>query len=215
LPTLIHDAGWPIWLLLLTSIFGLALIVDRLLALRRARVAPNRLVDEALDMLRHDHVTAHALARLEATPLGQVLAEAIRQRNAPREVQRQAVEDIGRLVAHQLGRSLAALGSVAVVAPLLGLFGTVVGMIDIFASYTPMGGDPAQLARGISVALYNTGFGILIAVPALISHRHLRARVDDYVCEMEYEAARLLRVAAAARPTCTPVGMPSQQDVAR
>jgi len=201
LPALIHDAGWPIWLLLFTSVLGLALIVDRLLALRRARVAPARLVDEAVEMLRHDHVTPHALARLDATPLGRVLAEAVRQRAAPRDVQRQAVEDTGRLVAHQLGRSLPALGTVAVVAPLLGLFGTVVGMIEIFASYAPTstsaGGDPAQLARGISAALYNTGFGILIAVPALIGHRHFRARVDDYVCEMEVEAARLLRLVAA------------------
>jgi len=197
LPSLIHDAGWPIWPLLAASVLGLALLVDRLLALRRARVAPRRVVDEAIAMLRRDPVMPQALARLEATPLGCVLAEAIRQRTAPRDVQRQAVEDVGRLVAHQLGRALPALGTVAVVAPLLGLFGTVVGMIEIFASYTPAGGDPAQLARGISMALYNTGFGILIAVPALIGQRHFRARVDDYVCEMEVAAARLLRMAAA------------------
>jgi len=197
LPSLIHDAGWPIWLLLLTSVLGLALMVDRLLALRRARVAPRGLVDVAIEMLRRDHVTPQALARLEVSPLGCVLAEAVRQRAAPREVQRQAVEDTGRMVAHQLGRTLPALGTVAVVAPLLGLFGTVVGMIEIFSAYTPAGGDPTQLARGISVALYNTGFGILIAVPALIGHRHFRARVDDYVCEIEVEAARLLRLAAA------------------
>jgi len=200
LPPLIHDAGWPIWLLLVTSVLGLALIVDRLLALRRARVAPRRVVDEAVAMLRHDPPPAQALARLETTALGCVLAEAIRQRGAARDVQRQAVEDIGHSVAQQLGRSLSALGTVAVVAPLLGLFGTVVGMIEIFASYTPAGGDPAQLARGISVALYNTGFGILIAVPALICHRHFRARVDDYVCEMELEAGRLLRLMAVAVP---------------
>jgi len=197
LPSLIHDAGWPIWLLLITSVLGLALIVDRLLMLRRARVAPARSIDEAVEMLRRDHVTPRALTRLDATPLGRVLAEVVRQRAAPRDVQRQAVEDTGRMVAHQLGRALPVLGTVAVVAPLLGLFGTVVGMIEIFSSYTPAGGDPAQLARGISVALYNTGFGILIAVPALICHRHFRARVDDYLCEMEVEAARLLRVAAA------------------
>jgi len=196
LPPIIDDAGWPIWLLLATSVLGLALIVDRLLALRRARVAPPRVVNEAIDLLRHDHAPPHALARLEATPLGCVLAEAIRQRAAPHEVQRLAVEDTGRRIAQQLGRSLSMLGTVAAVAPLLGLFGTVVGMIEIFASYTPAGGDPAQLARGISVALYNTGFGILIAVPALVCYRHFRARVDDYVCEMETEAARLLRLAA-------------------
>jgi len=200
LPPLIHDAGWPIWLLLATSVLGLALIIDRLLALRRARVAPPCVANEAIELLRHDHLPPHALARLQASPLGYVLAEAIRQRAAPHEVQRLAVEDTGRRVAQQLGRSLSMLGTVAAIAPLLGLFGTVVGMIEIFASYTPAdgqsGGNPAQLARGISVALYNTGFGILIAVPALIAYRHFRARVDDYVCEMEGEAARLLRLAA-------------------
>jgi len=192
--SLIHDAGWPIWLLLLTSVLGLALIVDRLLALRRSRVMPDHLFQQVIEMLRHRQQTPEALIRLEDdSPFGRVLAETIRQNELKGEERRLALESTGRAVAHQLERSLSALGTVAVVAPLLGLFGTVVGMIDIFASYTPSGGDPTLLARGISVALYNTGFGILIAVPALIFHRHFRTRVDDYMHEMEHEAMRLLR----------------------
>ena len=195
--TIIHDAGWPIWFLLATSILGLALIVDRLLALRRSRVMPTGLFQEVAEMLRHQQDTPDSLTRLEdGSPFGRVMAETIRQRHLPSTEQRQAIEDIGRIIAHQLSRSLSALGTVAVIAPLLGLFGTVVGMIEIFASYSPTGGDPSQLARGISVALYNTGFGILIAVPALIFHRHFRARVDAYMHEMEHASARLLRLLA-------------------
>jgi len=198
--SIFHDAGWPIWLLLATSILGLALIVDRLLALRPARVMPANLFSQVMEMLRHHQESPDTLARLEdGSPFGRLLAETIRQGDLPYDERRLAIEDTGRFIAHQLSRSLTALGTVAVVAPLLGLFGTVVGMIDIFASYTPGGGDPTQLAHGISVALYNTGFGILIAVPALIFHRHFRTRVDDYLHEMEHAASRLLR-ALAARP---------------
>jgi len=202
--SLIDDAGWPIWLLLATSVLGLTLIIDRCLALRRSRVMPANLLQQVMEMLRHRQETPDALTRLEdGSPFGLLLAETIRQSNLSPEERRLAIEDTGRLIAHQLNRSLAALGTVAVVAPLLGLFGTVVGMIDIFASYTPGGGDPAQLARGISTALYNTGFGILIAVPALICHRHFRTRVEDYLHEMEHAATRLLR-AITTRAKATP-----------
>lgn len=101
-------------------------------------------------------------------------------------------------MAHDLSRYIPAIGTIAVVAPLMGLFGTVVGMIEIFGSYTPGGGDPAQLARGISIALYNTGFGILIAIPAMIAHRYLRGRVDGYLNAMELSAARLARAVSHA-----------------
>ena len=198
---IINEADWPIWPLLATSILGLALIVERALALRRSRVMPRGLQHQVLDMLRNRQDAPEALARLEAgSPFGRVLADVIRLRHLPREELRAMVEDTGRSVAHQLNRYLPALGTVAVVAPLMGLFGTVVGMIEIFSSYTPAGGDPAQLARGISIALYNTAFGILIAIPALIFHRHFRSRVETYLHEMEYAATRLLRVLAAAGP---------------
>jgi len=199
--SIIRDAGWPIWPLLATSVLGLALIVERMLALRRSRVTPRGLQHQVLEMLRNRQDAPEALARLEAdSPLGQVLAEVLRLRHLPAGELRAMVEDTGRAAAHRLNRYLPALGTIAVVAPLMGLFGTVVGMIEIFSSYTPAGGDPAQLARGISIALYNTAFGILIAIPALVFHRHFRARVDGYLHEMEHAAARLLRVLSAGAP---------------
>jgi biopolymer transport protein ExbB len=196
--SVLRDAGWPIWPLLATSVLCLALILERLFTLRRSQVAPAGLVNQVLDMVRNRQDTPEAIARLERnSPLGRVLAEVLRQRQMPREELRAAVEDVGRAVAHDLGRYVGAIGTIAVVAPLLGLFGTVIGMIDIFGSYSPAGGDPAQLAHGISVALYNTGFGILIAIPAMIFHRYLRARVDGYMHLLENAASRAARVLAA------------------
>jgi biopolymer transport protein ExbB len=197
--SVLRDAGWPIWPLLATSVLCLALILERLFTLRRSQVAPAGLVNQVLDMVRNRQDTPDAIARLERnSPLGRVLAEVLRQRQLPREELRGAVEDVGRAVAHDLNRYIGGIGTIAVVAPLLGLFGTVVGMIDIFGSYSPVGGDPAQLAHGISVALYNTGFGILIAIPAMIFHRYLRARVDGYMHLMENAAARTARILTTA-----------------
>lgn len=204
--SIFRDAGWPIWPLLITSILGLALIVERLLSLRRKLIMPSGLAEQVLEMQRNNQDSPEALTRLEHhSPLGRILAEVLRHRNQPREVQRAAVEDVGHSVAHDLNRYIPALGTVAVIAPLLGLFGTVVGMIDIFASYTPAGGDPAQLARGISVALYNTAFGILIAIPAMIAHRYLRSRADNFLNDMEQAATRLARL---TRPTVPPRAQP-------
>jgi biopolymer transport protein ExbB len=183
--------------LLATSVLCLALIFERLLSLRRSHVAPAGLVSQVMEMLRNRQDSPEAIARLERnSPLGRVLAEVLRQRNLPRDELRAAVEDVGRSVAHDLNRYIPGIGTIAVVAPLLGLFGTVVGMIDIFGSYSPTGGDPAQLAHGISVALYNTGFGILIAIPAMIFHRYLRGRVEGYMHLMEQAAGRTVRVLA-------------------
>lgn len=199
--SIFQEAGWPIWPLLATSVLGLALIVERFLSLRRSLVMPRGLADQVAEMQRNGQDAPEALSRLERnSPLGRVLAEVLRHRHQPREIQRAAVEDVGRAVAHDLNRYVAALGTVAVIAPLMGLFGTVVGMIEIFGSYTPTGGDPAQLARGISIALYNTAFGILIAIPAMIAHRYFRGRVDSLVNAMEQIAARVARAGALAAP---------------
>jgi len=195
--SILRDAGWPVWPLLATSVLCLALIFERLLSLRRSQVLPAGLLNQVADMLRQHQDTPDAVGRLErSSPLGRVLAEVLRQRGLPREELRLAVEDAGRATAHDLGRYIPALGTIAVVAPLLGLFGTVVGMIEIFGSYSPTGGDPAQLAHGISVALYNTAFGILIAIPAMIFHRYFRSRVEGYMHQMEQAAARVARLVA-------------------
>ncbi|CUR77664.1 colicin uptake protein TolQ [Achromobacter xylosoxidans] len=197
--SILREAGWPIWPLLATSVLGLALIFERFLSLRRSQVMPRGLNEQVAEMLRNRQDSPDALNRLERnSPLGRVLAEVMRHRNLPREELRSVVEDTGRAVAHDLSRYIPAIGTIAVVAPLMGLFGTVVGMIEIFGSYTPEGGDPAQLARGISIALYNTGFGILIAIPAMIAHRYLRGRVEGYLNTMEIAAARLARAVSPA-----------------
>lgn len=204
--SLIRDAGWPVWPLLLTSIVGLALIVERLLSLRRKQIFPAGLVNQVLEMQKNGQDSPEALSRLEQhSPAGRIFAEVVRQKNQPIDVQRNAVEDVGRAVAHDLNRYIPAIGTVAMIAPLLGLFGTVVGMIEIFSSYSPIGGDPAQLARGISIALYNTAFGILIAIPAMIAHRYLRSRTENLLNQMEQAATRLARL---SQTTSAPKAQP-------
>lgn len=187
-------AGWPIWLLVATSVLGLAIIIERFLSLRRALVLPARLPAQVAELVRKGSDTPETLDRLaSSSPLGQILAEVLSHRKESGALRVEAVEDAGKDVAHRLNRYLPALATIAVVAPLMGLFGTVVGMIEIFAAYSPAGGDPSQLARGISIALYNTGFGILIAIPALIFHRYFRSRVDYFLHQMEREASALNR----------------------
>lgn len=190
--TLLRDAGWPIWPLLLTSVIALALIIERALSLRRARVIPRTVEAEVTDMVAREQYTPQALSRLARhSPVGSVLAQVLKHRHLPAPERRAAVEEQGRAVAFHLSRRVDALGTIAVLAPLMGLFGTVVGMIEIFGSYAPASGDPRALAAGISIALYNTGFGILIAIPATLFHRYYRARVDALTFELEGAAARL------------------------
>ena len=192
---LIQAAGWPIWPLLIASIIALALIIERLYSLRRPKVLPPGLLQSVLAVLRRGGYDANGLRQLEeGSPLGRVLAAGIRNQNASREIMREAIEESGRMVYHQLERYLTTLGTIASIAPLLGLLGTPVGMIDIFGSQTPGTGNPQQLAYGISVALYNTAFGLLIAIPALIFWRHFRALVDGYVVDMEQQAVKLVEV---------------------
>jgi biopolymer transport protein ExbB len=192
---LINAAGWPIWLLIATSVLGLALIIERFLSLRGGLVFPSRLPGQVLELLRQKNDSPEAIVRLAGnSPLGRVLAEVLLNRHESAAYRMAAIEDVVKDVAHRLNRYLPALATIAVVAPLMGLFGTVVGMIEIFASYTPAGGDPSQLARGISIALYNTGFGIIIAIPALIFHRYFRSKVDHFLHRMEREAGALNRM---------------------
>lgn len=192
---IIHDAGWPIWLLILTSVIGLALVIERFLALLARNIAPDHLLDRVTELMRQKAPSTAALEKLAgSSPLGRVFAEVIAVRHHDTDYRVAAIEDVGKDVAYRLSRYVPSLATVSVISPLLGLFGTVVGMIEIFGSYTPAGGDPAQLARGISVALYNTGFGILIAVPALIFHRYFRARVDHFLHHIEHQASTLDRI---------------------
>ncbi|MFM8339984.1 MAG: MotA/TolQ/ExbB proton channel family protein [Fluviibacter sp.] len=192
---IIQAAGWPIWPLLIASVIALALIIERLYSLRAARILPPGLLQSVLSTLRQGGYDAVRLRSLEeSSPLGRVLAAGIRNQNSSREVMRESIEESGRMVTHQLERYLTTLGTIASIAPLLGLLGTLVGMIDIFGSQSPTTGNPQQLAHGISIALYNTSFGLLIAIPALIFWRHFRALVDGYVVDMEQQAIKLVEV---------------------
>lgn len=192
---IIDAAGWPIWLLLATSVLGLALIIERFLSLRKKIILPASLPEQVASLIRQNQHTPETIDKLaNNSPLGRILAEVIANSAENNTYRVAAIEDVGKDVAYRLNRYLPALATIAALGPLMGLFGTVVGMIEIFASYTPAGGDPAQLARGISIALYNTAFGIIIAIPALIFHRYFRSRVDYYLHRMEREANALNRL---------------------
>ena len=202
--SIIQAAGWPIWPLVACSILALALIIERFVSLKTVRVAPPKLLDEALTVSRNSVPSADVVGQLEQnSALGEVLASGFRALNAnPRCTEadlRASMEGAGRTVAHRLERYLAALATIASAAPLLGLLGTVIGMIEIFGSQAPTGGsgmggaNPAQLAHGISVALYNTAFGLIVAIPSLIFWRYFRARVDGYLLTMELASERFVR----------------------
>ena len=137
--------------------------------------------------------------RYAHSALGRVLSAGLRNVSASREIMRESIEEAGRGVAHELGRYLTSLGTIASISPLMGLFGTVVGMIEIFGSPTSSGNNPQALAHGISVALYNTAFGLVIAVPSMIFYRHFRAMVDGLVTEMELQAVKLVEVVHGER----------------
>jgi biopolymer transport protein ExbB len=197
---IIQAAGWPIYLLLISSIIALALILERALSLRRHRILPKTLLEEVIRVYHSGKIKQEVIDQLASnSPLGKVLAAGLRNVNAPREVMKESIEEAGRGVAHDLERFLTTLGTIASLAPLMGLFGTVVGMIEIFGSQTSAGANPAQLAHGISVALYNTGFGLLIAMPALIFYRHFRALVDSLVVDMEQQAVKFVDTVHSAR----------------
>ena len=198
--SVIQASGWPIWPLLLASILAVAIIIERAWTLRRKRINPPGLLDSVLEELRRGASPLELAQRLEGhSPLGRVLAAGLRNYGSSREVMKEAIEDAGRVVAHELERYLTALGTIAAISPLLGLLGTIVGMIEIFASQSAAGANPQQLAHGISVALNTTGLGLIIAIPATIFWRHFRAYVDSLVLEMEQEAVRLVEVAHGER----------------
>lgn len=197
---IIQAAGWPIWPLLFASIVATALIIERLMYLRRARILPRQLFDEVVGVYRGGNITPDVIQKLEqSSPLGVVLSAALRNAEAPRDVMKEAIEEAGSGVAHTLERFLTTLGTIASLAPLMGLFGTVVGMIEIFGSQNGAGTNPAQLAHGISVALYNTAFGLAIAMPTLVFYRHFRALVDSFIIEMEQQAVKFVDVVHFSR----------------
>ena len=197
---IIQAAGWPIWPLLVASVVAVALIIERAISLRDRKIIPPTLLEQVVAVYQRQGVSDEMLDRLARdSPLGSVLAAGLRNHRSSRYVMKEAIEEAGRAAAHDMERFLTTLGTIATAAPLLGLFGTVIGMIEIFGSQSPTGTNPQQLAHGISIALYNTAFGIGIAVPALIMYRHFRNKVDTLVVEMEVQAAKLVDIVHGER----------------
>ena len=192
---IINAAGWPIWPLIFASIIAVAIIFERLWALRENIIAPENLLLEAQKMITKNGVKKEAIQSLQKhSMLGEIFASALNNYNSPSEVIKEAIEETGRAINHRLERYLSTLGTIATVAPLLGLFGTIIGMVELFSSFTSSGHDVAIFARGISIALYNTAGGIVVAVPAMIAYRFFRSKIDDLVVEMEQQAIKLVEI---------------------
>ncbi len=200
--SLIQAAGWPIWPLIACSILALALIVERFVSLKAAKVAPHNLLDEAVAVSRSGPPAPQVIEQLaQSSVLGSILAKGLQafshNPHISEEQLQVQMEAAGRSAAHGLERYLGALATIASAAPLLGLLGTVIGMIEIFGSQAGGGavgsGNPAQLAHGISIALYNTAFGLIVAIPALIFWRYFRARVDAYLLQLELASEQFSR----------------------
>ena len=193
--SIIEAAGWPIWPLILCSVIALAIIGERTWTLRRTVVVPRHLLPRVVQEYRQNGATPEMINRLAAhSPLGQVFAAGLRNTDATPVVMKEAIEEGGRAVQIELERFLTTLGTIAAIGPLLGLFGTVIGMIEIFGSQGPQGSNPLVLAHGISIALYNTAFGLVVAVPSMIFYRYYRAKVDAMLVDMELQAIKLVEI---------------------
>ncbi len=192
---IIEAAGWPIFPLILASVIAVAIIIERAYSLRTQEVAPATLLQETIKVYQERGVPAELINQLnDSSPLGRVFATALKNSNNSREVMKESIEESGRAVTHELDRFLTSLGTIASMAPLLGLLGTVIGMIEIFGAQTGGGTNPGQLAHGISIALYNTAFGLIVAIPAMIAYRFFRGKVESLVVDMEQQAIKLVEI---------------------
>jgi biopolymer transport protein ExbB len=187
--SIIQAAGWPIWPLILCSVIALAIIGERTWSLRR------NLLDRAVQEYRQNGVSPEMVNRLAAeSPEGQVFAAALRNVDSDTAIAKEAIEESAGAVGIELERFLTTLGTIAAIAPLLGLFGTVIGMIEIFGSQGPQGSNPLMLAHGISIALYNTAFGLVVAVPSMVFYRYFRSKVDAFLVDIQLQAIKLVEV---------------------
>ena len=192
---IIQAAGWPIWPLILTSIIGVAIILERFWSLRKSQIIPEGLMVEINTMIKQNNLDDNKLDILKnSSPLGDLLSVAILKRKNSVEVIKSALEERAGIIVHNLERYLGVLVTIATVAPLLGLFGTIIGMVELFSSFTSSGHDVAVFARGISIALYNTAGGIVVAVPAMIAYRFFRSKIDNYLNEMEHDAIHIVEI---------------------
>jgi biopolymer transport protein ExbB len=198
---LVKAGGWLMLPIIACSVVALAIVLERLWSLQHRRVVPRQLVVRIWQLIQAGKLTEERLRELrDGSPLGRVLAAGLINIGQSRDVMKEAIEETGRHVAHDLERFLNSLGTIAAITPLLGLLGTVVGMIQVFSVITDVGvGSPGELAGGISKALITTAAGISVAVPALIFHRYFRGRVDELVLEMEMESIKLVEVVHGER----------------
>ena len=197
---IVEAAGWPIWFLIFASIIAVGLISERLIYLRSSRVTPPALLDEVVEELKQRGVSDEMLDKLtKHSPLGCIFAAGLKNIKSTPEIMKESIEEAGRATTHELERFLTTLGTIASISPLLGLFGTVVGMIEIFGAQTAAGNSPAILAHGISVALYNTAFGLIVAIPSMIFYRHFRAKADSLTIEIEQQAIKLVEIVHGQR----------------
>jgi biopolymer transport protein ExbB len=199
---IIEAAGWPIWPLIIASVIALGIIVERAWSLQRGKVVPRDLLPDVAQEVKQKGVTQDLLNRLaQGSLLARLFAVGLKNVRSSREVMKESLEEGGRVVAHELERFLTTLGTIASLSPIMGLFGTVIGMIEIFGAQGGPGmtSNPAQLAHGISVALYNTALGLIVAIPSMIFYRHFRSKVDGFIVEMEQQAIRLVDIAHGDR----------------
>ena len=193
---LIKAGGWLMLPILACSVLALALMGERLWALQRSRVTPRHLVAQVWHKIKNNSLDANHLRELRAgSPLGRVLAAGLVNMHHDRQIMLESIEDAGRHEAHGLERYLNTLGTIAAVSPLLGLLGTVIGMIKVFSTISAEGlGNAGALAGGISEALITTAAGLVVAIPTLMAYRYFRGRVDGLVIFMEEESLKLVEV---------------------
>ena len=199
---LIKAGGWVMLPLVVLAVLAAAIILERFWTLRRREVLPPGLGEEVREWARGRALDPRHIDVLRRnSPLGEILAAGLDVRHRPRGIIKERIEDVGRHVAHRLERFLNTLGTIAAVAPLLGLLGTVFGMIQMFLDILTSGvGDAGQLAGGIGQALISTAAGLCVAIPALMFHRYLRGRVTGYIIDMEKQAIQLMDALDAAAP---------------
>ncbi|MCG6869629.1 MAG: MotA/TolQ/ExbB proton channel family protein [Gammaproteobacteria bacterium] len=200
---IIMAGGWLMLPIIACSVISLAIVIERFWTLNPRRVLPRKLVNQIWQLQQKGQLSSQWVQKMRASsPLGRVLASGLMNANAPRVVMKESIEETGRHVAQGLERYLNTLGTIAAITPLLGLLGTVIGMIKVFSVITAVGvGDPGELAGGISQALVTTAAGISVAIPTLIFHRYFRGRVNRLVVGMEEEAIRLMEVIHGERAT--------------
>lgn len=186
--------GWPMLPIVLCSAVMVAIVLERFWSLRRDAVLPPDLGDEVRQWAHSRQLNEqHLQALTEGSPLGELFAAALSVRGRSREIVKERIEDSGRHVVHRMERFLSTLGTIALIGPLLGLLGTVIGLIDMFLTVMSAGvGDPMQMAGGIGQALVCTAAGLVVAIPAYVLHRYFRSRVTGYCVEMEKQATQLL-----------------------